>query len=391
MKYLYLQGKRALRHLPCVLLVIAILFGALGLVFSAVENATETDSTAKFQIGMVGTAGDSILEIGLAALQMMDSSRLSLELVAMDEDAAQAALSQGKISAYVVIPEGFMDSAFHGTYLPIRYVSTTGAGSLSTIMQDEVTTTVDALVTAAYKGVYGLNDALKGAGFGRLSGPHMTKLSAAFAKLILARGNLYRTAQAGVQDGLDLGNSLLCGLTVLLLLLSALSFAPVLIKENFALQRLLYAQGRSAFGQVLGELVPFFLCMLLCALCAMAAIGKAIAFPFVTYLPVILTVCTMSFFLYQLSRDFISGILMQFFVTLSLCFVSGCIYPVSFFPIALQKLAGYLPTGLARRQLSTAVTGANATSTVLFLLGYSALFFALSVLLRHKRIRRNCL
>ena len=81
------------------------------------------------------------------------------------------------------------------------------------------------------------------------------------------------------------------------------------------------------------------------------------------------------------------GVLLHFFGTLTLCFVSGCMYPVYFFPVALQKVSAYLPTGLARAQLSSCITGKTEFLTGLLLILYGILFLLLSVLLTRKRLR----
>jgi ABC-type uncharacterized transport system permease subunit len=81
------------------------------------------------------------------------------------------------------------------------------------------------------------------------------------------------------------------------------------------------------------------------------------------------------------------GVLLNFFGTLALCFVSGCMYPVYFFPVALQKLSAYLPTGLARTQLSGCLTGKTEFLPGLLLTLYGIVFLALSVLLTRKRLK----
>ena len=77
---------------------------------------------------------------------------------------------------------------------------------------------------------------------------------------------------------------------------------------------------------------------------------------------------------------------MPFFVSISLAFVSGCIYPVYFFPVALQKISAFLPTGLARNQLSACLTGKSDWKAAVLLLLYGAAFTFLSILLRRKKL-----
>ena len=84
-KYLLLYSKRLLKILPFVIVVTSILFGSLAVAFRVVKEMDENDAmNVKFRIGVVGTAGDRYLSLGLAAFQSMDSTRYSIELVSMN-------------------------------------------------------------------------------------------------------------------------------------------------------------------------------------------------------------------------------------------------------------------------------------------------------------------
>jgi ABC-type uncharacterized transport system permease subunit len=108
---------------------------------------------------------------------------------------------------------------------------------------------------------------------------------------------------------------------------------------------------------------------------------------FVNLLPVTVMLSAMSFLLYTLASDLIGGVLLQFFVTAAMCFVSGCMYPVYFFPAPVQKMAAYLPTGIARSQLACAITGEAAGNTPWILLGLTALFLLTAAVVQKQRIK----
>ena len=88
--------------------------------------------------------------------------------------------------------------------------------------------------------------------------------------------------------------------------------------------------------------------------------------------------------LYTLSGDLVGGVLLQFFLGVAMCFVSGCLYPVYFFPESVQHLAQYLPAGLARSHLAGYITGDGA---VLPLLGWCAVFCAVGVASRVRAVK----
>ena len=98
-------------------------------------------------------------------------------------------------------------------------------------------------------------------------------------------------------------------------------------------------------------------------------------------LPVAVLAAAVSYLVYSLVSDLISGVLLQFFVSLALCFVSGCLYPVYFFPSGVQRVAAWLPTGAARNYLAGAPWGLAVT------LGYVLVLFLLGSFLRCRKIR----
>lgn len=394
-KYFLLQCKRVLRILPFVLAVTAVLFGALSGAFLAVKQLSEdSDSHNKFKVGVVGNAGDTYLQMGLAALQSMDSSRFSVELQMMTQQEAKAALSGGKIVAYVSVPDDFLQEAFYGNIIPLQFVVRGSAGGLVTILKDEITGAVETLLLETQRGIYGVGDALEDAGYGSLSGTHINKISLKYVEFVLDRGKVYTTEELGISDGLGLEGYLLCGLSVIMLFLVCMPFAPLQIQSDQALRRLLASRGVGAGKQIACEFTSYLLgltVLVLPVLWAASSTGVLQDYSVtgqdtLQVLPVLLMVAAFSFFLYELVRDYVSGVLVQFFAAVFLCFFSGCIFPVYTLPKAVQPVANLLPAGAARRQLAQCLTDQQSLAPLMLLLCYTAVLLAGAVLLRKKRM-----
>lgn len=394
--YFALQCKRLLRYLPGALCVALVLLLSLFTAYSVMvrENTAQTES--KFEIGLVGTAEDNFLQMGLAALESFDSTRMSMEIREMTEDEAKAALARGTIAAYVVIPEEFVDEAMSGHILPLKFVSTTGAAGLVSLFKDEVTGVVSSILLYSQKGTFGMSDLLYDHGITKGLGKKMDTMALRYVDYVLARDKTYSLQELGIGDALDLADYLLFGICVVFLLLAALPFAPLMIRRDQALSRMLCARGQHPLSQffcdyggyalsfavmllaLLGLGVLFFP-QILEVLSVWELLGRAI--------PVVVMVTALSFLLYTLATDLIGGVLLQFFITVSLCFVSGCMYPPYFFPAQVQKLGSFLPTGIARTQLSALLTGSREAWPALALWGYSAVFLAIAALCRLRRMK----
>ena len=195
-KYLYLQLKRLLRILLSALLIAAILFGCLALAYQAVVSMSEDSQIqAKIKFGVVGTSGDTFLQMGMLALNTIDSSRFSVDFIQLEEDDAQSAMRRGELAAYVVIPEGFIDAAMYGEILPVKYVSTIGAVGLVSMLKDEVTNLVEDIVVETQKGIFGTGDAMQHEGLS--SGQAEYDITFKYFDFVFARSRMYSVRELG--------------------------------------------------------------------------------------------------------------------------------------------------------------------------------------------------
>lgn len=356
----------------CAVLVLAV---GLSLALGAM---TQTDDQ-RVRIATVGTMGDEFLQMGLTALRSFDSTQFTLELVeAQTEEEARQALTRGELAAYMVVPENFLNDAFNGIIHPIKLVTTAGSAGLVSIFKDEVSAVISDLLLHSQKGVYGMQQAMADNDIGG-RGEQMTLLALKYAEYIIARDRIYRVQELGAGNDLPLGDYLVCGLTVLMLSLCCLPFAPMVIRRDHAVARMLASKGKPAWLQALPELCAYGLGVFAVTVPVGVLLGQLTPVGFAQLLPVAVLVAAMSFMLYALSSDLIGGVLLQFFLTAAMCFVSGCVYPVYFFPVAVQRLAAWLPAGVARAHLASAYTGEGKLG---LLMAYSALFCAVGILAR---------
>ena len=388
-KYCLLQLKRAARFLPWALCVVLVLFGCMSLTFRAMvalQDAETAEETTKFRVGVVGTAGDQYLQWGLAAMQF-DSTAMSISLSPMEEAAAISALEKGEIAAYLVFPEGFVDNALHGTVMKLRFVSTAGAASTVSIIKQEITAVVDGILTACESGSYGVGDAIRDNGLSG-AGKHIDGLALEYVDFLFDRSKMYRVESLQASS-VPFDQYMLGGLTVLLLMLSCLPFAPLYVRADHALSRMLRARRVGALAQTLGEFAAYFaaLAVLLAAVAGVLHLGGLLPEGvrgrslLLTALPVLFMVAALTYCTYSLSQQLITGVLLTFFSVLALCFIGGCMYPVYFFPLSVQKLSCFLPTAIARERITACFAGAEPAGGGA-LLAFGVGFLAISVALR---------
>lgn len=402
--YLILQFKRVFKLFPLFLLISTIFFASLTTVYLAFINMNkEEDYNTKIKIAIAGEPDDKYVDMGLAAIKSMDSSRFALELVRLSEEEAEKQLQEGLISAYAVFPEGFVDNALSGQIDSIRFVTTSSSTNLVSMFKDEITIVITEIMTQSQSASYGAYDALMESGNKKLANKVLNKISVEYVGLILDRSNVYDVKKLDVEPGIQLPEYLFCSFTVLYVCVMILPFAHLYIKKDNSINGLLHSHGILPAKQIFSEYIAFFTIILLVFLIIMAFLSgtitvlenaniKNIEFSIplaqiAKYIfPIILVVSSFGFMIYELSGNIISGILTYFFTIVFLCYTSGCIYPIYMLPKTLQILAQILPFGIARSFLTNGSNRVFSFTELLTLMLYSGVFITVSVFIRRYKI-----
>lgn len=385
---------------PFVLTVTLVLLLGMGIIFSGLMSYFYSSDTQKrFTIGISGDTDDTYIHWGLAALQSMDEDRFSVEFAEMSQLQAQKALEKGEISAYVILPENFMEKAISGGIEPITYVTSAGLEGVTSLLKKEITQIVTEMVVQSQKGAYGLWDALKDQGLDQNIYDHTGNLSLKYAELIFHRDGLYSVKELGISDGLSTRDYYICAITVIVLALMGIPFAAVYIKKDYMLPRLLLSRGYTTGMQLLCEYGVYLLNMLLLTAVALAAVAGALTLSptmkasdlpplgsvVFRVIPVVMMLSALNMLLFTCSDNMVSGLLLHFFVAISLCYISGCIYPVYAFPKAVWPVAAVLPTGIARSFLAAGFNPGSSLEGLGGILLYTSLFYAVTLWLRGRK------
>ena len=194
---------------------------------------------------------------------------------------------------------------------------------------------------------------------------------------------------------------------VLFLLLWGIVCSPLFVKRSHALPKLLKSRGQNAFSQVLGEYIAYVVLMLgtLLLIFVLLAIamevtgfelsewegqGSGTLFMFfVQMIPVCMMISAMQFLVYETVSGMVGSVLAQFLIAISLGYLSGCLYPISFFPESIQKLAVFLPTGATVEYAGKCLLSASMGAECIVMAIYFVAFIGLSVGMRKFKIRNS--
>jgi ABC-2 type transport system permease protein len=394
-----------LKITPFVMLATVVLLSCVGLIlYGLISTFSDEEQNSRFVIGLTGDTDSDYIKWGITAMSTLDESRFSIDFIKITPEEAEKRMAKGDLSAYVIIPEGFVEKAMRGEVDTVTYVTAPGTESVTSIFKKEITSLVTELVIYSQKGSYGVGQALADNGYPNYAHEHMEKISLDYAEIIFRRNTIHLVQEVGVSDGLSTTNYYICAIIILALSLIGIPFGAILIKKDYSFPKLLASRGGSYLMQITCELASYFLAMLLQVVLIFLFFAFAAQnLPFfadlydanlllsmvLRILPISLMLSAWNFMLFELSDNPVSGLLLSFFSSVCLLYISGCMYPSYAFPTVIQKLGSVLPTGLARSYLSSAFTQEEGGAAISGLLGYTVLFFLLAWAVRRSKTTRK--
>ena len=372
-KYFFLQVKRMKVCIPYLLCYLLLIVAGMGCLFLLLQKKN-ADETKKIPIGIAGNLSEDYFNIGFVALTKFDSSNHTVELFRMSEEEAKEALYQGRITAYAVIPDGFVESVFHGENKQIEFVTASASYDLGNQIVEELTEVISRILTETQNAIYGMQQLAEEKGIDYDQSEAVEELNLRYIKLVLERPDLFElqylseipeAAQEGMRGSvLTEGEEALrhyysCAFFVSILSFWGMGCVLFATRRDIALARLFRARGYAPFYLVFGEYLAYTL-WLFCGACAVLGIGTvfgmitgagSLSVPVGRWIPVVFTLAAVQFLLYECTNHVISAVLLQFITALAGCYMSGCFYPVTFFPKAVQVCAGFLPQGISLQYL----------------------------------------
>lgn len=419
------QIKRIFKILPFVAVFSIIFFTATGLIaklflnninFSSFSSSSITspqeNGSRKISIGIIGNMDEPYMDFGINALQTMDSTKMSIELKLMNEEEAKKALFKGKISAYVIIPEGFIESIEYGRNdKQVIYVTSDGQQGFSDIIKTQIADILSALIVHSQSGIYSMQEELyRKKDYSRFD--ELTwDLNIKYVYWVLSRNKFADIKETGVSNGLSLQTYYFCAIVIFFLMILSLAANPFFSNRSTEICKILYSRGIHSFSTVIAELFSYFIFMEIIFAVILIIMNFALNIDFLKIpqwkysknfkelflfftrsIPTVFMLCTLHFVLYETVDSVVSGILLQFIFSFIICYVSGCFYPIDFFPELIQKISNFIPTGAALKYSMLLITKTSTAQLLLFLaeiIIYSIIFLSISVLLRFKKITGN--
>ena len=404
--YFRAQLRRCVRVLPFVLAVTLLLAVAAALTGKLLaDNEMNSLEHQKVELGLVGETESSYLRMGRFIMEHVDTSGFAITFTPMRREEAESGLRNGRLVAYLDIPEGFAEKLGTAEQIPAVCITASDAADVGTRLIDDLTSSVGDLLLGAQNAILGMNVYIDRYAPEADKETTLDLLKTGYTSTLINRTSLLQVQTVGFGDNQSLLAYYLCALLTLFIALWGMSAAPLFARRSKELSGLLTLRGLRPAGQTLAELGSFAILMtvsmapLLCGMPMLfGSLGDgipelkglsagAMALRALWALPAGLMLASTSYFLYELAPKGVGSVLLQFLTVLTMGYVCGCMNPISFFPEGMRALGEVLPMGVARRMLAAVVSRGSPGRLLWPVLGYTALFYTLSTLLRRGRIR----
>lgn len=403
--YLKLQLKRMGKVFPAVFLVTVLLsVGICLLVWMQLSVDSQDEKRQKIVLGVVGDTRDSYLGFGIYALEHLDSSRFTISFSELTEEEAVIQLESGKISGYIRIPDGFLDSIVSGQNMPVTFVGGGAQSGIGTQLVMELSDTVSEVITESQTGIYSMQDFYLEQGAMERIAEDTDRLNLRYFDVLFSRENMYRIEVGDGREGCSEAGYYLCAAVLIFLMLWGINGSIFLIERDEALTKILASSGMGVCIQMIGKIFAYLCLMMvsffgisgfLILFSALMGFGiqelegtiDMIRFA-VAVLPVICCVAAMQCFLYSMVSSLTEGLLLNFIGTVGLGYLSGCFYPTYFFPQSIQTLAEFLPTGIAMKYLTQILCGFPSIEQMGLLLSYAGLFLGMAIMVKKRKMAR---
>lgn len=406
-QYWMAQLKRVGKALPGICVLTVLLSVCFLFLFRGLFLADDAKEEKKMvQIGIVGDLEDSYLGMGIHVIMNTEGIAQMVNILSLTKQEAEQGILQGEIVAYLEVPEGFLEAVCRGENIPLTYVSTKEMQGLGAVLVDEMVNLISQMVTTAQRAAFALQIYVLELHGQEYVSPTNKDINILHISTVLNHEDLYELQETGVSNSISGMGHLFSGVLLLLALLWGIQSVSLVVKEDFSMQKLLAVKGLGAGKQVLAEVSAYavmqyfsFGILFLCMILLKETVGFSVrewdfldlgqkGFFFIKMLPVIWMISTLQAFLYELADHMITGVLLQFVVAVSMAYVSGCIYPITFFPRGWQQVLEVLPVGVALRYLQGNLAGETCFLEGGLLLVYSVVLLSLHVLKRYRRITK---
>lgn len=365
--WLKTEYKRAVCLLPSVLQKAAVLAVLAGMIAFCVQKWISSEGKSQIvQIGYVA-GEDTLTQMAVSYVENMESVKNWCRLVPVKEAEGERMLTEGELTALIVLPEDVVEEILYGGNAPAQLYLSENAEAFG-LMFEELAAAGISLLQTAQAEIYATRalTELFGEGSAALSDMY-TEIDLFNLNIAMNREQFFRIRSLSVTGNQSFAVYYAGALLTLYLLLSGLFFGPYL-KRSVPEQSMLSTRRGISFplqlaGRMLPTMLLLFITLILPAAAWLFPGVRNMLHPALSWKGALLILLSLGCaaailqFFYQLSYSAGTAVLIVGISTLFMGYVSGCLLPSALLPGSMNRLAYFLPTTYMKSAFSFIFSG----------------------------------
>lgn len=335
----------------------------------------------------------------LLAYLIHDDVHNIYKLKIASEKKAKSDFRSGKVQMYLIVPDGFEESVMTGRNdKKIQYVIYSSHKGIWSIMIELFNDEIENFFVGAQKASVSAWKMMEKEAVSADKSLVMKQIDEDFLEFLIDRNDKYDDVILGFGDGESFWEFYFVSIFIFLVLFSGLQTGRLFWNNKKDVKQLLYSKGMGVVEQVISEylayciliflysLIILFVFKIIIAVFGVSSLAK-IGFSFIIYsFPVALVIAAMHFFIYEITSEVSSSLVMMFTMTVMMCYLSGYFYESSFFPEPIQTVGRLLPTGAMLSYCESLMKQKFDGLSLLYCVLWIVLFLIVSLIARRKKI-----
>lgn len=391
LRLLRAESKRMAGRIPGIVARAAVMILALGvLAVCAVKTDSCVRRVSPFTIGYSVEEGDQLGAMAVFYIEHMESMAGLCQFVQVEPEEGEMMLERGSIAAYIRFPPQFVEKIIDGTNEPVL-IQMPSKPTVETALFQDVAKAGAEMLSVSQAEIYASYSLAERYGQPEWIPQMQDDINAWNIRLTLNREELFREqvlSAIGQATALEYAAA---SALVFCLFLLGIPCCGFLIPEPEALTRMLSRAGAAVWQQALAKylVMTAVLCLFSLVYLMGINIGGHYGSPMSVnlgsptvwrgILSVCLCVASILIWCCHMAPQETSAVLLIFWLSMLLLFLSGGFLPSVFLPESLRTVAGYLPGVWMLREISGLFTWNYEWRYPVILLGFSLLFFCLTI------------
>ena len=402
---LQLNIKRAFKSLfqlvsgaiALIFLVSAIAFYGNEYLYGGISAGEESMS---FNVGVVLFDTSSMANTVVEAVTGMSEVTDTFNFVFTDKDTAMNMLTDGELMAVMVIPEDTVNGIMHGDNTPIQVIFPENSGFEAIILK-EVTDAAATLLSSAQAGIYSIYDFYYDHDAADYKKDAINRMNMKYINLAATGVSMFDETSVTATGSVPLMTYYISGALVLFMLLLGINCYSCLNRMPPEASKRLSLSGCPVLMQGLADYISIVTVMLTAvgiiiipAVIIMGVFGMSLSLTGIMAMFIIIPVfvllsSALIYLISQLTQQNMNRIMITFFVSIAMCFVSGCFIPSIMLPDTLQTVSRLLPAHYMMKLGANLLSGSFDGISLLMCIIYSVVLLIIGVYASHKRLGKE--